>query len=328
MKQLFLILILVSSLFAKKDSYLYEASFLMGNSENGATQNIYRSSAYQFQFQYNGLDFFIKPELSLIYSSNIPVYSGGQTRYATMMANGIYEIPYSPLLTPYIKGGIGYTNFADASGSPSNSALLDTAAGLKLHLTDWIALKFQVMFTQAADYGNIVATGGVNFAFGQKHIEPKPLAVAVPVAAAVPAVEPIKELEALKEPKPVIAKRELPPLTVSFAYSKSKLSDESQASLKEYAVELNRQENRDNNVVIIGHTDNTGTRNYNATLSLKRADAVRAALIANDVCARRIRVDGKGEISPITTNETDEGRKQNRRVTVMIQTVLQNNNSD
>jgi OmpA-OmpF porin, OOP family len=322
MKKLILLCLLTLSLFAKKDDYLYEAAFLIGNSENGFNQNMDRSFAYQLQFQYNGFNFPIKPELSFVYSPDISIYTGGNTSYATIMANGVYEIPYSELITPYVKAGIGYTNTSREPGSPVSSPLLDAGAGLKMHLSDRLALKFQVMFMQETDRANILATGGISFAFGQKDVERKPEPVKEPQA--VKEAEPVKEVVPVvivkKDPEPIIVvKKDLPSLYLGFASGKSKLTDESKSSIKNYAQELNNEEHQHKHLFITGHTDNTGTRRFNATLSIKRANAARAEFIANDVDPKRISIDAMGEIAPVATNETGEGREKNRRVIIVVQ---------
>lgn len=68
-------------------------------------------------------------------------------------------------------------------------------------------------------------------------------------------------------------------------------------------------------VSIVGHTDSMGKNKYNLALSLKRAKSTKEKLIELGVEAEKIvSVDGKGKEEPIATNETDEGRRKNRRV--------------
>jgi outer membrane protein OmpA-like peptidoglycan-associated protein len=65
-----------------------------------------------------------------------------------------------------------------------------------------------------------------------------------------------------------------------------------------------------------GHTDNTGSIELNRELSLRRALAVREFLIGSGVATSRITAVGYGPDYPITTNDTEEGRLQNRRVEI------------
>ncbi len=67
-----------------------------------------------------------------------------------------------------------------------------------------------------------------------------------------------------------------------------------------------------------GHTDSTGSEQYNQVLSEQRARAVRDALIQRGVDPRRVEVIGFGESRPIATNNTEAGRQMNRRVSIVI----------
>jgi OOP family OmpA-OmpF porin len=71
-------------------------------------------------------------------------------------------------------------------------------------------------------------------------------------------------------------------------------------------------------VISAGHTDAVGTDQYNMRLSLRRANAVRDYLIAGGISASRIRAEGFGESQPVASNETAEGRAQNRRVELRV----------
>jgi outer membrane protein OmpA-like peptidoglycan-associated protein len=71
-------------------------------------------------------------------------------------------------------------------------------------------------------------------------------------------------------------------------------------------------------VQVIGHTDNTGTAEYNQDLSTRRASAVSAILTSNGVSYSRVQTHGAGEDRPVTTNLTEEGKAQNRRVEIII----------
>lgn len=74
----------------------------------------------------------------------------------------------------------------------------------------------------------------------------------------------------------------------------------------------------DTTIFVTGHTDNTGSAAYNQTLSERRANAVGAELMANGVPPRRIVARGAGFTQPIASNDTPQGRAQNRRVEITI----------
>ncbi|MGR3454889.1 OmpA family protein [Pseudooceanicola sp.] len=71
-------------------------------------------------------------------------------------------------------------------------------------------------------------------------------------------------------------------------------------------------------VQVIGHTDNTGAAAYNQQLSERRAQSVAYTLVSGGVSQARITSIGRGEDQPRATNQTAEGRQQNRRVEIVI----------
>src|SRR5262249_27380495 len=71
-------------------------------------------------------------------------------------------------------------------------------------------------------------------------------------------------------------------------------------------------------VQLVGHTDNTGTPAANQTLSLERANTVRALLVGQGVGADRISTQGYGQDRPVASNDTDEGRARNRRIELNV----------
>ena len=71
-------------------------------------------------------------------------------------------------------------------------------------------------------------------------------------------------------------------------------------------------------IEVAGHTDSTGSAEYNQQLSERRADAVAAYLKTRQVRADRIITVGMGETRPVASNDTAEGRQQNRRVELTL----------
>ena len=71
-------------------------------------------------------------------------------------------------------------------------------------------------------------------------------------------------------------------------------------------------------ISIEGHTDNTGTANYNRILSQRRANAVADILVNNGVPPARLYAVGRGENEPVASNLSVTGRAQNRRVEIVI----------
>ena len=74
----------------------------------------------------------------------------------------------------------------------------------------------------------------------------------------------------------------------------------------------------DRAVTIEGHTDSTGSAEYNLDLSQRRATAVRSFMQAQGLDTERLEAVGFGMQRPVADNETPEGRKRNRRVEIVI----------
>ena len=73
------------------------------------------------------------------------------------------------------------------------------------------------------------------------------------------------------------------------------------------------------NVVLRGHTDNKGATKKNIELSLMRANSMGLALGALGIDTERVRILGMGDAFPINSNETEKGRKNNRRIEILLQ---------
>jgi len=103
---------------------------------------------------------------------------------------------------------------------------------------------------------------------------------------------------------------------ILYDVNKATLRPEAKANLDKLAVILNKY--ADTNILIEGHTDATGTDEYNLELSRNRASSVSNYLAGLAVDSKRFTTMGYGESQPIATNDTDEGRQQNRRVEIAI----------
>jgi outer membrane protein OmpA-like peptidoglycan-associated protein len=101
-----------------------------------------------------------------------------------------------------------------------------------------------------------------------------------------------------------------------FETNKSTLRSEHFAALNSIVGYLVLHPGR--SVEISGHTDNTGSEPTNLTLSKRRADVVAEYLVGNGVDIDRVETSGLGSAKPIAANATDEGRKKNRRVELLI----------
>ncbi|MBN2758134.1 MAG: OmpA family protein, partial [Bacteroidales bacterium] len=104
----------------------------------------------------------------------------------------------------------------------------------------------------------------------------------------------------------------IPLKNVFFNHNQSKLKAESYSELNRLILFIKK--NHDLKIEISGHTDNSGTSNYNMKLSQKRAEAVLQYLVKNGCKSSNLVAKGYGETKPVDDNETDEGKSKNRRV--------------
>jgi outer membrane protein OmpA-like peptidoglycan-associated protein len=103
---------------------------------------------------------------------------------------------------------------------------------------------------------------------------------------------------------------------ILFDIDKSDLRPVSKTNLAELAKILNKYP--DTNILIEGHTDDTGSDEHNMTLSKDRAQSVASNLATLEVKSARFSTSGYGETQPIVMNDTPEGRQKNRRVDIAI----------
>ena len=101
-----------------------------------------------------------------------------------------------------------------------------------------------------------------------------------------------------------------------FDYDSAALRSGSRADLQDLANSLQKYPNSE--VMVVGHTDATGSDAYNQRLSERRADSAADYLISQGIAPSRLRVVGRGELEPVSSNDTQAGQQQNRRVEVAI----------
>jgi outer membrane protein OmpA-like peptidoglycan-associated protein len=100
-----------------------------------------------------------------------------------------------------------------------------------------------------------------------------------------------------------------------FDFDSDVIMGAAKANLDQLAASL--QKYSDSNLLIAGHTDNVGSDDYNQGLSERRAAAA-AGYLASHGVTRSIKTVGLGEREPVSSNESEAGRTQNRRVEVAI----------
>lgn len=106
-------------------------------------------------------------------------------------------------------------------------------------------------------------------------------------------------------------------MTVQFDANSARLTNIAKAKLDEVALKM--KEDPDARALVIGYTDSTGSASANQQMSERRAQAVKDYLVQrHGIDPNRIRTEGRGSADPVASNDTADGRAQNRRAVVII----------
>jgi outer membrane protein OmpA-like peptidoglycan-associated protein len=207
--------------------------------------------------------------------------------------------------------------------------VIPLGTGIQYKLSDILALEVTIGYEMAlSDAVNAVEEGGndaslqgrVGLTLGSFGPPPRPLAPVAPVAEPVvapPVEEPAPEPEPPMEEVAEEPEMEMPaPRVVLFALNSAKLSSEAMGILDDVVMDLG--ELPEIGVMLRGHTDSTGSVWYNSRLGMRRAVSVQKYLMSKGIDAGRMSLESKGEKEPVARNATKEGRRQNRRVEIII----------
>lgn len=210
---------------------------------------------------------------------------------------------------PYAKLG-----YARVNGR--GDAYASAVGGSGAHLGLGVEYKFAPNWSLAGEWTNSTGKSGAtklknnNLTLGVNYYFDKPY-VAAPVvaaAAAAPAPAPSETWKTLLENKPVCIEG------ANFEFDSTKLRSGEIKKLNE--VVSFTEKYKDAQLESSGHTDSTGTEEYNQKLSEGRAESVKAYMVKKGVSANRIDTIGYGESRPMADNTTSEGRELNRRVEI------------
>jgi len=259
--------------------------------------------------------------------------AGGFEQKYGFMGNVLYDFTMVPFVEPYIGAGIGYqwatlnnvrinpafgdeANFGGSDGSLAYQAIL--GIGVPVPEAPGLAITAEYRFMGLAGShkydGNLALAGepeepingslrnnynhmfliGMRYNFGQVPPAPPP----APVAAPAPAVQPARSY------------------LVFFDWDKATLTARAQQIIREAAdasthVQVTR-------IDVNGHTDTSGTPQYNMGLSIRRADAVKAELIRDGVPANVITTQGFGDTDLLVATGPGVREPQNRRVEIIL----------
>lgn len=182
--------------------YNYEITPLIGYNIAEGNIDVDDYAVFGGEFQYNGFDSVIKPELSLLYSNADYNIGSADTDVWRVAVNGVYEYDKLGYITPLAKAGVGYENmsdtYTDVTGN-TNSAFVDVGLGAKIPFNDMIALKLEAIYmlkyNDARYDSNLAILAGLNIAFGEKAQKAAPVVTEVvpeptpaPVVVAAPVV--------------------------------------------------------------------------------------------------------------------------------------------
>lgn len=215
------------------------------------------------------------------------------------------SLPITDAIALYGKAGGAWVDY----GSEDDWSYLG-AAGLEFNTTENVTLRLE--YQRLFDINNDIvrtaadtATLGVVYTFGGSKAEP-----------VVVEEEPV--VMAVEEPQPVEVTKyfETKVAGTQFSFDSTKLKPGLESTLDKLVAVM--EEHPEAVVEITGYTDSTGPEAYNQKLSEKRAQSVADAVKARGIDESRIVVKGEGENNPVASNDTREGREQNRRVEIVV----------
>lgn len=277
-------------------------------------------------------DVWLKNELALglrPYYANIEG-EGNNSSYNTDLIGGDVVLKYRPIgkfalnfedsflkrISPYGELGFGIVNFEDAAGK-SKIALTAPAVGLGVSLqTKWkvnldlgaqydYAHNDKIDTWKANDFSDsyLMPYLGLGYTFGKAKDSDRESKI-VPFVA-----RPILRNRISMEENFTLQ-------GVQFEIGSANLTADAQITLDEVADAMKAAPLV--KVEIHGHTDNTGSLELNNRLSLQRAESVKKYLVGKGVDENRLNTKGFGPSKPIATNDTPEGRTENRRIEFVI----------
>lgn len=243
----------------------------------------------------NNAGFTITPLLQMQYAG----FTGDDSPSATSLGGGARFSLNDEAAEIYVGGGGGYYW---GGGPVEDGGGFDVAGGVNYEFWRGTALGIFARYDQVmggTEDDKFVTTGlSVRHRFLPAPPAPPP-APAPPVVAAAP---PIKKKLVLRG--------------VNFDFDKYDIRADAVPILEEAAKALKAEP--DITVQVNGYTDAIGSADYNQRLSERRANAVKAYLEKLGVPAGRMNAQGFGKTNPVATNDTAEGRAQNRRVELIV----------
>jgi outer membrane protein OmpA-like peptidoglycan-associated protein len=222
----------------------------------------------------------------------------GRIDQVSVMANLLYDFMPASTFTPYVGAGAGIA-FVDSTIQGCNMCSTQFAyqgiLGVAWNITDAFRLSLDGRYYGTTNPGaftnnNIMTMLSLSYKFGQPEMAPPP------------------------PPAPAVAP---PSFMVFFDWDRANLSDQALNTIRQAAAAFKSKGSA--RITATGHTDTSGPEAYNMALSLRRANAVKDALVREGVPAASITVIGRGEANPLVPTGDGVREPQNRRVEIVVQ---------
>lgn len=277
---------------------------------------------------------------------------GGDATYTPLHIRLFYEQPLGGDALRLMLGTGWVHNFYSHAGTDDDG--IGSAAGLKLRMSralslyaqvthDWMPPKLNprklvvigeppfdtIFFFRRSDV-HMGVEAGLSFRLGGKSEAPAPVVVAPPPPPVTPPVTPPPPPPPAQQPPPAPVQQPTAPVIepkfvvlvpVHFDFDRADIRADAREILLNTVKVLNA--NGSAELEVIGNTDERGTDSYNARLGRRRAEAVKAFLIANGVAASRLEVVSKGESEPAAEGHNEAAWAENRRVDFRVKGNMQ-----
>ncbi|HYD04432.1 MAG TPA: OmpA family protein [Reyranella sp.] len=215
-----------------------------------------------------------------------------------ILANLLYDFNAGGVITPYVGAGAGIAFVDSDSSLGSTQFAYQGIIGLGWNIDSQFRINLDGRY-----YGTTApSVGGSTWSNNNFSVM---LGLQIKFGAAAPPPPPVQP--------PVVA----PSFMVFFDWDRSNLSAQALNTIKQAANAFKTKGNA--RITATGHTDKSGPENYNMALSLRRANAVKDALVREGVPATAIAVIGRGESQPLVPTADGVREPQNRRVEIVIQ---------
>ncbi|AXH14193.1 OmpA family protein [Malaciobacter mytili] len=336
MKKLLLSTIACASLVFAQSEYKYEITPLVGGVVTEGNMNLddhYGVGGLSLGFNLEN-SMFDQIELGFLTSLGDVDYSDNKdTSVTRIFSNLIKEYELSAKSSLYALIGAGVEVYQNEAFKNESGLFGNYGVGFKYKINDNMALKTDIRHLIETDHGdnNLIYTVGLAIPFGKKAapvVEEKPAVVEQKVIEPTP-VELDSDNDGVVDsldkcpntPKGDIVDETgcslKVDLNINFNFDSAKINNSYDSKIKKFAEFMKKYPST--KAKIEAHTDSIGSDEYNQKLSERRAASTVKALKAYNIDENRLKSFGYGESKPLATNDTKDGRAQNRRVEATIQ---------